>query len=136
MEFWLDGHRVARLLKAPYRTRLLAARRIGYGAHTVTARAFDSAGAASSVAVTVVRKRGASPRAARVTGWSVASSATDGGTALVTTGPSARRLRVALTGCGDRSGRVVRTVVVRASAGGTRSVVPARGLCVLGVKAA
>ena len=136
VEFWLDGRRVARLLKAPYRARLTAARRIGYGAHTVTARAFDSAGTASSVAVTVVRRRGASPRAARVTGWSVASSAAPGGTELVTTGPSARRLRVALSGCGDRSGRVARTVVVHASAAGTRTVVPAAGLCVLGVKPA
>jgi hypothetical protein len=158
VEFWIDGQRVARDTSAPYAASYTATGRLAYGVHTVTARAFDAAGLASSAAVTVTRVRAADASGTASTtsdsshtrsGWSYATRQTvfgeawwrmgtaplDAGSALHGRGGAGRYVTVSLTRCGDASGTAVSVMRLRAGAdGGVQATLPTDGLCVLRVQ--
>jgi hypothetical protein len=160
IEFWFDGARVARDTSAPYTATFTAGRATSYGVHTLSVRAFDAAGNASSTAVTVTRvrsaggpRRGVSSASTRaraaaasdtrqntlvpVSLWRVATIPGDSGdgTLLRGRGMPGRSATVSLTRCGDSSGSIAAVVQLNASADGTLyALQPADGLCVLRIK--
>jgi hypothetical protein len=157
VEFWFDGARVSRDTSAPYAAAFTAGRATSYGVHTVSVRAFDTAGNASSTAVTVTRvrrgapRRGAGSASARaraaaasdtrqslvpVSMWRVGTFPADGdGTLLRGRGTPGRSATVSLTRCGDSSGAVAAVMQLNAGADGTLYALQAAdGLCVLRIK--
>jgi hypothetical protein len=159
VEFWLDGTRVARDSSAPYATTYTANRATSYGVHTVSVRAFDAAGRASSAAVTVTRVRmAAGPRRAAtaasggaraasvsdarqttlvpVSMWRIASAPAGGsGTLVRGRGTPRGSATVSLTRCSDSSGAIDALLQLNAGEDGTMFVrVPTDGSCVLRVK--
>jgi hypothetical protein len=142
VEFWIDGTRIATDRRAPYTTGW-SARSLSWGAHTLTVRAFDTRGAASSAAVSVTRVRShatsaesrlrsskAVPQSWRVSSLSVAG----GSTRLDGTSTAGDTMTVTYTRCGDATGRASGTQKVRSDAGGhVTTTLPASGACVLKV---
>jgi hypothetical protein len=126
--------------------------------HTVTARAFDAEGLASSAAVTVARVEPESQRAGDTSssdsghtraGWSYDTRQTlfgnawwrlgtmpiDNGSALRGRGGAGRSVSVSLTRCADVSGTAVSVMRLRAGAdGGVQATLPTVGLCVLKIE--
>jgi hypothetical protein len=160
VEFWLDGTRVARDTTAPYSATFTAGRSTTYGVHTVSVRAFDTAGLARSAAVTVTRvrsaaaptraaatsvghrARGASVSDARqsvlvsVSMWRLASAPADEwGTVVRGRAAPGGAATVALTRCRDTSGAIAAIVQLSAGADGTLYAnEPGDGLCILRIK--
>jgi hypothetical protein len=138
VEFWVDSTLVATDTQAPYTVRSRTSG-LSSGRHTVTARAFDTAGQAASSAVTVTKgtSRTATARVARSgasRGAKLGSAPAAGGatTRLVGTSAPRRAVRVSLTRCADRKGTVVARVTVRATARGRLDAASSKpDLCVL-----
>jgi hypothetical protein len=97
VELWVDGTRVATDRSAPYATTWTAPRALGYGVHTVTARAFDASGQAASAAATVTRVHSASAHSSRAAGAQVGSTPAARGTAVSGRAGANRALTVTQT---------------------------------------
>jgi outer membrane biosynthesis protein TonB len=143
VEFWLDGTRITTDRTAPYTAGWTATKSVSYGAHTLTVRAFDRKGAASSAAIAISRIRATASTAAKFKAravakaaiWHVASLAVEGNaTQLEGTSSADDAMTITYTRCGDASGRAVGTHKVRSDADGrVTGTIPARGACVLKV---
>jgi hypothetical protein len=136
VEFWLDGQRMGTDRRAPYQVSWTAPSALSYGAHTVTARAFDANGAASSAAATITRVHRQQSRASRASGWRMTSApVAEHGTSLTGRGSGSKSVTVTMTRCDDASGTPVATVRARStSSGGVTALATSPGLCVLGVR--
>jgi hypothetical protein len=112
VEFWFDGARVGTVTSAPYSYRWRVPNTVTQGNHTVTARAYDSAGQATSVAVTVRRTSGAT--AARLAGgWRViATPQANGSTLLSARGLARHAAKVTYGSCGGH--RTLGSIKLRA----------------------
>jgi hypothetical protein len=138
VEFWVDSTLVATDTQTPYTARIRTSG-LSSGTHTVTARAFDTAGQAASSAVTVtkgssgaatarVARSGASRRGAKL----ASVSAAGGATRLVGTASPRQAVSVALTRCASHKGAVVARVRVKASSRGRLDAATSKSdLCVL-----
>ncbi len=139
VEFWIDGHRVETDKRAPYKD-MVTADWLHSGSHTATARVFDKAGQAASAAVTVkVSRSGGHYRVAvahAMRHGAVMASAADGqATRLAGAAPRQKTVRVTLTRCSDRSGKVVDTMRLKADGSGKIDATRAKpGLCVLSLR--
>ncbi|HMJ33998.1 MAG TPA: Ig-like domain-containing protein [Baekduia sp.] len=111
VEFWFDANRLARDTAAPYTYSWKVPSSTKSGPHTVSARAYDSAGRVASVATTVMRTTGATAAAKPVAASLMAISEPSGGTELAGRTRSSRPMRVELAPCsGER--KTVRPVQV------------------------
>ena len=104
VEFWFDGARVATDTTAPYSYTYRVPSTVTQGNHTVAARAFDTAGQVTSVAVTARRGSGtARSSARRASGWRVtATPLANGGTVLSASGIARRSATVTYAKCNSR----------------------------------
>jgi hypothetical protein len=127
VDLWVGGWRVARDDDEPYATRLDAGR-LRSGIHTLSARAFDSAGQSASAALTVFvgSSEGSS-------GWAQLSSiASDGVTRLTGQSIAGSDVRVSLTWCSSGRGYVADSFTLHADKDGHLDATYAGGnRCVL-----
>ncbi|WP_445149191.1 Ig-like domain-containing protein [Baekduia sp. Peel2402] len=142
VEFWVDNTRVAVDKAAPYSTSYTAPRSLSYGNHTLSVRAFDKKGAASSVAIAVTRVKAGTTAKARTSvarvaaanGWRISSAAVGSVTQLDGLASAGRQQTITYTKCSDTSGKVLGTQKVRSDAAGkVSSTLPTAGACVLKV---
>jgi Bacterial Ig domain/Bacterial Ig-like domain/Right handed beta helix region len=149
VEFWVDSKRVASDATAPYGSKVTLPSSLRNGMHTVTARAFDTSGAAASSAslVRVSRSTGkkSRARAARVVdvggprARALAATAVAGPDTTQVAGqaPKSRMLRVSLTRCGDANGAVADSLRLHPDGlGRVESTRNQAGLCVLRISLA
>ena len=119
VELRVDGRRVAARVRRPYSARRRVTAGLRHGAHTVSARAVDSAGQVSSVAVAISRGR-------VLRGRVVSAPSPDGRTELRSVGFGGRRLVVHVAKC---TGGPARRVTMSHS----RTRLGAAGLCLVSV---
>jgi hypothetical protein len=138
VEFWVDSTLVGTDTSSPYRIRRKVSG-LSAGPHTVTARAFDTAGQAASSAVAVSAAGASVARAARAVaaragqrGISVTTAPRHRATRVIGVATPRARVRVTLTRCGDTRGRTVARLHLRADRRGrVAGSRPRAGLCVL-----
>jgi hypothetical protein len=137
VDFWLDGKRIASDTRAPYTMSYTVPRDLGYGAHTLSVRAFDKTGAASSVAIPLTRVRAGASRAAKTArsdAWRLTSSASGATTQLEGSTAANDTMTIAYTSCADGNGRESGRQKVRADrAGRIAGTLAVKGACVLKV---
>jgi hypothetical protein len=142
VEFWIDGTRIATDKGAPYATSYTAPKSLAYGSHTLSVRAFDRKGNASSVAVSVIRlqpgtssaAKAKASRVAAANAWRIGSAAASGVTRVSGLAAAGRTQTVTYTKCADTSGKALGKQKVRSDASGKVSgTLPAAGACVLKV---
>ena len=127
VELWVGGWRVDRDYDEPYATRL-DARRLSPGIHTLSARAFDSAGQSASAALTAFVSSSEGSR-----DWAqVSSTAADGVTRLTGQSIAGSDVRVSLTWCSSGRGYVADSFTLHADKDGHLDATYAGGnRCVL-----
>jgi Bacterial Ig domain/PKD domain len=135
VEFWVDNALIATDSTAPYTVRRRVSG-LSAGTHTVTARAFDTAGQAGSSAVTVTKSGGQARARAASAGArrsvTLRSTPAVGATRLAGAAAARKAVRVTLARCEDAKGRAVAVIRVRANGKGRLSAERAQaGLCVL-----
>jgi Bacterial Ig domain/Periplasmic copper-binding protein (NosD) len=122
VELWIDARRVARRTRAPYTTRRRVGAALRHGAHTISARAYDSSGQATSVAAAISHDR-------VLAGRVVTAPAAGGGTAVRASGFGRHPLRIRLARC---AGGHLRTFTLHRGHHAAR--LAAGRLCVIGVR--
>jgi hypothetical protein len=144
VEFWLDGTRIVKDTAAPYQSTWSVPSRLKSGNHTLSARAYDAAGAVASTAVTVVRSTTATAATATAAKTKVRRSTTrasaslsslpaaDGGTDLVGAARAAT-VTATLAPCDDATAKAARKVTMRAVDGNRLSGHQRGRLCVVGL---
>jgi hypothetical protein len=136
VEFWLDGTRMSSDKAAPYATTYSVPKSVSYGAHTLTVRAFDKKGHASSVAVAVSKvKYGARSSATNAAAFKVGSAAIGSATTALSGYTTAGRTQtITYTRCSDSRGKALGTRKVKADDdGAVLGTLPVADACVLKV---
>jgi hypothetical protein len=136
VEFWFDATRIARDTAAPYAYSWKVPSSTKSGLHTVSVRAYDSAGRVASVATTVVRTTSTAALRAAVAGRATASltaiSGPSGGTELVGRTRSSRPVGVDLAPCSGKSTTVQPVhLTLRPASGTLRGSHRTERLCVV-----
>jgi hypothetical protein len=121
VDFYLDGTRIARDTGAPYKASWSVPSRLAAGAHTLSARAFDSKNAVVSTAITVLHTTATATRAAvkrqAGNGGAVQLSSTpaaDGGTDLAGAAISTSSVTATLASCSGKTAKHTKKVTLRA----------------------
>jgi hypothetical protein len=135
VEFWLDGTRMSSDKYAPYSTLYNVPRSVAYGAHTLTVRAFDRKGNASSVAISVTKVRSGARTASAASGFRVGSAAIGSATTALSGYTTAGHTQtITYTRCSDSRGKALGTRKVKADGdGNVLGTLPVADACVLKV---
>jgi hypothetical protein len=134
VEFWVDGQRVGKDLTAPYRTSWSAPSTLALGVHTLSARAYDTAGRIASTAMTITRLARTSSTAAKQARTSLqltASAAAAGGTDLAGAARSDAPVVATLAPCSSKGVAKRVKVTLRPNDGQLAGHAGAARLCVV-----